>query len=144
MCVLAVGYASGKCTDSHTLPHSQLMLYVEEHPLAKRASQKVGSAMQGSGVAQSQQRSHVRLGTQEDDSIRVGERDIDAPLPQPSSSGAVSARKKRRRRADAGRDEGVESSASSGSESADSIQSVNDFAGYGKGAGSVGMSGVGM
>ena len=86
----------------------------------------------------------MRLGTQEDDSIRVGERDIDAPLPQPSSSGAVSARKKRRRRADAGRDEGVESSASSGSESADSIQSVNDFAGYGKGAGSVGMSGVGM
>lgn len=121
------------------------MLYVEEHPLAKRASQEVRGAPKARRVHQQED----AVGA----SIRIGERDIDTPLPQPSSSGAVASRRgKTKKKKSTVQDErvtgnGNESSAGSiseNSDSGDSLRSVNDFAGYGKGAGSVGMSGVGM
>jgi hypothetical protein len=128
----------------------QLMLYVEEHPLAKRASQ--GKSGSGS-IARSQRRLPVR-----EDAIaastRSGERDIDAPLPQSSSSGAAAGRAKSKKKkkskkttvqeVDENDGDGSLSSLSGSSDSGESIRSVNDFAGFGKGAGTVGMSGVGM
>jgi hypothetical protein len=123
------------------------MLYVEEHPSAKRASQTKNSS---SGGTRSQRRKPVR----EDPiaaSTRAAERDIDAPLPRPSSSGAAVGRKgkskKKATKATTVNDEDENDSQSSfngSSGSGTSIRSVNDFAGFGKGAGSVGMSGVGM
>lgn len=127
----------------------QLMLYVEEHPLAKRASQRKSG---GSSIAKSQRRLPVRVDAIAA-STRAGERDIDAPLPQASSSGAAAARAKSKkkkskkttvREADDDDGDGSLSSLSGSSDSGTSIRSVNDFAGFGKGPGTVGMSGVGM
>lgn len=122
------------------------MLYVEEHPLAKRIRPEVRGAPKAR-----------RIHLQEDPvdaSIRIGERDIDTPLPQPSSSGAVASRRgqsKKKKKTTVQEKNGKidDNNSSSGSpsensDSEDSLRSVNDFAGYGKGAGSVGMSGVGM
>jgi mitotic spindle assembly checkpoint protein MAD2B len=120
-----------------------MMLYVEEHPKAKRASQDVRTPSKGKGRSQRRSQQTTEL----DESIQAGERDIDAPLPQSTSSGAAVSfkRKKQRRKGNDDQNEGVSSGQESlDSSGDDSIKSVNDFAGYGKGAGSVGMSGVGM
>jgi hypothetical protein len=131
----------------------QLMLYVEEHPAAKRASQRQQSASLR-GQAKSQRRS-AQPTDQIDESSQIGERDIDAPLPQPSSSGAFASRTKRQKKKSKEKDDQrggqvLDEEDDSGSEASldtsdgsGSIQSVNDFAGFGKGAGSVGMSSVG-
>lgn len=128
-----------------------LMLFVEENPRAKRASQEAKSGTMSTQSNKSQTRKSRLQHSPLAESIRLGERDIDAPLPQPSSSGAIASKaKKGKKKAkattvqdeDASSDSNSISGGSSGS--GDSLQSVNDFAGYGKGAGSVGMSGVGM
>ncbi|PWN35830.1 DNA-binding protein [Meira miltonrushii] len=142
-----------------------LMLYVEEHPTAKRQSKTKPSTAQKSTETQRRRRRRSEDQSKDaealEDSVRAGERDLDEPLPRPSSSGAAisKASKAKRKKAVTGEttegDQNAEDASepsegsnsddvggSSGSE--DSIRSVNDFAGYGKGPGGVGMSGVGM
>ncbi|UZJ52312.1 hypothetical protein CBS101457_001632 [Exobasidium rhododendri] len=127
-----------------------LMLYVEENPAAKRASQEETSSLKGR--TKSQRRSTQQLNPI-DVSIQVGERDIDAPLPRPSSSGAPTSRNTKQKKRQKGKDgqaEEVVEDVDSGSDvdsidtsgSGGSIQSVNDFAGYGsgKGLGSIGTN----
>lgn len=157
------------------------MLYVEEHPRAKRRSLDASETRTKAAIANARLRQPKRGKAGDangeggaDDEARYGERDIDEPLQQPSSSGVAAKapgarpqRSKKQKSATslrnaaeegAGRGEGVDETAgdsddedspssddSRGSSgSADSIRSVNDFAGYGKGPGGVGMSGIGM
>lgn len=129
------------------------MLYVEEHPSAKRKANVGRTAKPSSEKAAMPRRRRTQQDEEAAEASRTGERDIDQPLPQPSSSGLPKkAGKVKRKKAVTGQsvegdqDEASEASESSRSESdsGDSIRSVNDFAGYGKGPGGVGMSGVGM
>lgn len=132
-----------------------LMLYVEEHPSAKRSSKgNVTSRSGGEGLRRKLNSSTANV-KESELAAQIGERDIDQPLMQPSSAGAA-ARKgssvvKKKKPTDGaetnaeGQSEASEhSNSDAGSDSGDSIRSVNDFAGYGKGPGGVGMSGVGM
>lgn len=140
-----------------------LMLYVEEHPTAKRQTRTKNK--ESNSLTRRRRRSGEQGKDVEalEDSVRAGERDLDHPLPRPSSSGAAISKtsKVKRKKAITGEttegDQNAEDASepsegsnsddnvgagSSGSE--DSIRSVNDFAGFGKGPGGVGMSGVGM
>ena len=142
-----------------------LMLYVEEHPTAKRQTKAKSSTAQRGSESQRRRRRQSDEQSKDaealEDAVRAGERDLDEPLPRPSSSGAAISKtsKAKRKKAVTGEtnegDQNAEDASepsegsssddvggSSGSE--DSIRSVNDFAGYGKGPGGVGMSGVGM
>lgn len=146
-----------------------LMLYVEEYPMAKRQTKvkrSVSSATQkGIDSLRRRRRKSDENGKESSeaiqDAVRTGERDLDEPLPQPSSSGAAITKtsKAKRKKAVSGETNEGDQNAEDASEpsegsksdddgassgSGDSIRSVNDFAGYGKGPGGVGMSGVGM
>lgn len=131
----------------------KLIFYVEERPSVKQNSSYKAKKPQVLEHVSKKKRVRQAHRQAED---HIDERDIDEPLPQPSSSGMATQRRKKDKKSiiaqhpsetnghDNETDEASESSDGESSGSEDSIKSVNDFAGYGKGPGGVGMSGIGM